>query len=179
MTIIRAGHIYNYFTTPTNLIGFGDSFFKILKLKKIIILFSKNTKRSIMHSKDFSRALTTLSLTKKNIKGEIFNICSEKVITWEKLFLIYCQILKIKASFKYVKKEKLKKIDRKIYDSIIGDRIKNTTFNLNKLKKYIPKFKERIGIANGLRTVIIHSKKKSLDEIRFKKFFQIYNKLLY
>ena len=131
-----------------------------------------------MHSQDFSRALVPLSLTKKNIAGEIFNISSEKSLTWEKLFLTYCKILKIKARFKYINKEKLKKIDRRTYYSTIGDRIKSVQFNLNKLKKYVPKFKERISFENGLRRVIIHSKKNPLDEIRYKKYLQIYNKLL-
>lgn len=178
LIIIRAGHVYNYFTIPSNLIGFGENLIKILELKKTVLLFSKKTKRSLMHSQDFSRALVALSTTTKKISGEIFNICSDKVITWEKLFLTYCKILKIKVKFQYIKKERLKKIDKKIYYAIVGDRIKSTRFNLNKLKKYVPNFKEKISVLNGLRKVIINSKKNSLDKTRFKKFFKIYNKLL-
>jgi len=41
VTIIRAGHVYNYFTVPNNMIGFGVDFLKLLKLKKKAIIFKK------------------------------------------------------------------------------------------------------------------------------------------
>ncbi len=61
-----------------------------------------------MHSHDFSRALVSLTLTSKKIVGKRFNICSDKILTWEKIFLIYFNLLKIKPSFILINKNNLK-----------------------------------------------------------------------
>lgn len=175
--IIRSGHIYNYFTVPSNIIGLGGNLIKLLKSNKPAIIFKKNIKRSILHSKDFAKILIKLLNSSKDIKGKIFNISSSKVITWEKIYRLYFKLLKIKPKFKYVDTQKVYNINKNIYYALVGDRNKSTIFNNSNLKKYIKNYKEETIFENGIKQIIKYQKKFKNLGID-KKIEKIYDSLI-
>lgn len=176
--IIRSGHIYNYFTVPSNIIGLGSNLINLLKSNKPAIIFKKNVKRSILHSKDFANILTSLVISKNDIKGKIFNISSNKVITWENIYKLYFKLLKIKPKFQYINTKKVFNINKNIYYALIGDRNKNTIFDNSNLKKNIKNYKEEINLENGFKQIIKYQNKfKNLN--KDKKIEKIYDSLIF
>ena len=152
VTIIRPGHIYNYFTIPTNIIGGGNYIIKKMISGYPAILHGNNY-WSLMHAKDFARALIPL-LRNKKIIGQILNIGSKNKIKWKKIYETYFKVLKIKPSYIFISKNKISKINKNISSSIMGDRNKNVFFNHKKILKYVPKFHEKIQFINEVKYLI-------------------------
>lgn len=177
VTVIRAGHIYNSFTFPSNIIGLGNNLINLLKRNFPALLFNKKTKRALMHSEDFAEAIYQILNSKKNIKGEIINIASKKIISWKFLYKIYFKYLRIQPKFKIVNSNNVRKINKKIYYALIGDRNKNTIYDQTKLKKFAPNFKEKIAIQEGLRQVVKYNIRYYKNNKRFKFYKKIYEKL--
>jgi nucleoside-diphosphate-sugar epimerase len=177
ITIIRAGHIYNNFTFPTNIIGLGNNLINLLKKGFPALLFNKKAKRTLMHSQDFAEALYQILNSKKNIKGEIINIAGKKIISWEILYKIYFKYLKIQSKFKIISTSNIRRINKKIYYALIGDRNKNTIYDLTKLKKFAPNFKEKITLQEGLKNVIKYNIRYYKKNKKFKFYKKIYEKL--
>jgi nucleoside-diphosphate-sugar epimerase len=152
VTIIRPGHIYNYFTIPTNIIGGGNYIIKKMMSGYPAILHGNNY-WSLMHAKDFARALIPL-LGNKKIIGQILNIGSRNKIKWKKIYETYFKALKIKPSYIFISKNKISKINKNISNSIVGDRSKNVFFNHKKILQYVPKFQEKIQFTNEVKYLI-------------------------
>ena len=157
--IIRSGHVYNYFTVPSNIIGLGRNLIELLKSNKPAIIFKKNVKRSIIHSKDFANILTKLVISNNDFKGKILNISGNKIISWEKIYKLYFKFLKIKPKFQYIDTSKVLNINKDIYYALKGDRNKNIIFDNSNLRKYIKNYKEEISLEQGIKQIIKYQSK--------------------
>ena len=113
--IIRSGHVYNYFTVPSNIIGLGRNLIELLKSNKPAIIFKKNVKRSVIHSEDFANILTKLVISNNDLKGKILNISGNKITSWEKIYKLYFKLLKIKPKFQYIDTSNVLNINKDIY----------------------------------------------------------------
>ena len=175
--IIRSGHVYNYFTVPSNIIGLGRNLIELLKSNKPAIIFKKNVKRSIIHSKDFANILTKLVISNNDFKGKILNISGNKIISWEKIYKLYFKFLKIKPKFQYIDTSKVLNINKDIYYALKGDRNKNIIFDNSNLRKYIKNYKEEISLEQGIKQIIKYQSKLK-DSQKNRKIEKIYDSLI-
>ena len=159
IVIIRPGHIYNFFSIPTNINGYGyEILFRLLHNKPAIIHNNGKSNWSLMHADDFAYNFMKL-IDKKNIKGQIFNIASSKFFNWINFYTLIFKIIKKPKKIIFIDEKKIKKINHNISSNLKFDKSLNTKFNLNKMIKYNNFFKEKITLEKGLRKSIINFKK--------------------
>ena len=159
VVIIRPGHIYNFFSFPTNINGYGyEILFRLLHNKPAIIHNNGKSNWSLMHADDFAYNFMKL-IDNKNINGKIFNIASSKFFNWINFYTLIFKIIKKPKKIIFIDEKKIKKINHNISSNLKFDKSLNTRFNLNKMIKYNNFFKEKITLEKGLRKSIINFKK--------------------
>lgn len=159
VVIIRPGHIYNFFSFPTNINGYGyEILFRLLHNKPAIIHNNGKSNWSLMHADDFAYNFMKL-IDNKNINGKIFNIASSKFFNWINFYTLIFKIIKKPKKIIFIDEKKIKKINHNISSNLKFDKSLNTKFNLNKMIKYNNFFKEKITLEKGLRKSIINFKK--------------------
>ena len=159
IVIIRPGHIYNFFSFPTNINGYGyEILFRLLHNKPAIIHNNGKSNWSLMHADDFAYNFMKL-IDNKNINGKIFNIASSKFFNWINFYTLIFKIIKKPKKIIFIDEKKIKKINHNISSNLKFDKSLNTKFNLNKMIKYNNFFKEKITLEKGLRKSIINFKK--------------------
>lgn len=90
-----------------------------------------------------------------------FNIVTDKSITWKKIYQIYSLNSFVKVKKEYFSLNKIKNLDKNIYDHLNFDKLKNANFSNKKIFKIVkkPKFSN---FEKDIKFIIKKNKKKIL-----------------
>ena len=133
----------------------------------------------VISVKDLAKIIIQIiNCNDKKIICNYFNIVTDKSITWKKIYQIYSPNSFAKVKKEYFSLNKIKNLDKNIYDHLNFDKLKNANFSNEKIFKIVkkPKFSN---FEKDIKFIIKKNKKKilatSYDQKKafksFKKFF--------
>ena len=97
----------------------------------------------VISVKDLAKIIIQIiNCNDKKIICNYFNIVTDKSITWKKIYQIYSLNSFVKVKKEYFSLNKIKNLDKNIYDHLNFDKLKNANFSNKKIFKIVkkPKF---------------------------------------
>jgi len=157
VTIVRPAHTYDERKVPICVHGNKGSYQTIKRMieGKPIIVPDKGESTWVMtHSEDFAKGYVGLMGNKMAI-GEAFHITTDEVHTWNEIYQIIADILKVKYIPYYIPSEELAKETK--YDlrgSLLGDKANSVVFDNSKIKEYVPSFICKTTLKDGMKRAL-------------------------
>ena len=116
----------------------------------------------VISVKDLAKIIIQIiNCNDKKIICNYFNIVTDKSITWKKIYQIYSPNSFAKVKKEYFSLNKIKKLDKNIYDHLNFDKLKNANFSNEKIFKIVKKIKFS-NFKKNIKFIIKKNKKKIL-----------------
>lgn len=130
-----------------------------IKNEKGVIIHGDGTSAWVCtHSDDFADGFCGLIAKDKAI-GEIFHITSDEVVNWNIIYNIIAEELNVNLKPVYIPANVLEKsVEYNFHDSIKGDKQYSVIFDNTKIKSFVPSFKCKISIREGIKKYIQYLK---------------------
>jgi len=122
---------------------------RILKGQPIV---SHGTGRSLWtatHSDDFAYAFCGLMGNPKTI-GHSFHITNDEAMTWDMIYETYGMILGVKPNIVHIPIDFIDKFRPGMGNGIYGDMSENGVFDISKLQAFVPGYRTRVPLREGL-----------------------------
>jgi nucleoside-diphosphate-sugar epimerase len=126
---------------------------RILRGKKIIVPGDGSSLWVLTWNSDFAKGLVGL-LGNPAAGGEIFQITSDEVLTWDQIYLEVFNALGVEPKMIHIPADLIASYWPDAIGSLIGDKMNSVVFDNGKIKKFVPDFKCEISWAEGLRRSI-------------------------
>ncbi len=121
--------------------------------KKIIVPGDGTSLWVVTWNADFAKGLVGL-LGKREAIGEVYQITSDEVLTWDQLHLEAFRALDLKPNILHVPADVIAAYWPHAQGSLIGDKIHSVVFDNSKIKKLVPDFQCGVDWGHGLRRSI-------------------------
>ncbi len=121
--------------------------------KKIIVPGDGTSLWVVTWNADFAKGLVGL-LGKPEAIGEVYQITSDEVLTWDQLHLEAFRALDLKPNILHVPADVIAAYWPHAQGSLIGDKIHSVVFDNSKIKKLVPDFQCEVDWGHGLRRSI-------------------------
>lgn len=149
-TIVRPSHTYDKTLLPME--GGYTVVDRMLKGKKVIVHGDGSSLWTLTHHKDFAVGLIGLLGNKKAIADD-FHITSSELLSWDAIFNLVAKAFNTTASIVHVPSEVIARYDKKIGDSLLGDKTHSMIFDNSKLKSIVHDFNPKINFAEGVEEI--------------------------
>lgn len=153
VTIIRPSHTYGPSQIPLCVTSWLHPWTIIDRMQrgqKIIIPGDGTSLWVLTWHADFAKGLVGL-LGEKNAIGEVFQITSDQVLSWNQIYLEVYQALGQARNVVYIPSDYIARFDSEAVGSLIGDKSNSVVFDNSKIKKYVPDYHCEVTWADGLR----------------------------
>lgn len=157
VTIIRPSHTYGDYSVPLGVHGKNGSWQvlkRMLEGKPVIIHGDGNSLWTITHNTDFAEGFIGL-IGNPHAIGEAFHITSDETLTWNQIYKIIADALKVELKPYYVSSEFLDAVSNYDFNgSLIGDKSNSVVFDNTKLKHAVPGFSAFVKAEAGLKQTV-------------------------
>ena len=126
---------------------------RIIVGKKIIVPGDGTSLWVMTWNGDFAKGLVGLLGNPKAV-GEVFQITSDEVLTWDQIYREAFTALGIDANIVHIPSDLITAYWPEAIGSLIGDKVNSVVFDNSKIKKFVPDFKCDVRWAEGLRKAI-------------------------
>jgi nucleoside-diphosphate-sugar epimerase len=153
VTIIRPSHTYGPSQVPLCVSSWLHPWTVIDRMKrgaKIIIPGDGTSLWVLTWNADFAKGLVGL-LGNKNAVGEVFQITSDQVLSWNQIHLEAYQALGQAPNVVHIPSDFIVRFDEHALGSLIGDKSNSVVFDNSKIKRFVPDFNCEVNWAEGLR----------------------------
>ncbi len=153
VTIVRPSHTYGPSQIPLCVTSWQHPWTIIDRMKrgqKVIIPGDGTSLWVLTWNTDFAKGLVGL-LGEKNAVGEVFQITSDQVLSWNQIYLEAYQALGQTANVVYIPSDFIARFDEDAVGSLIGDKSNSVVFDNSKIKKFVPDYHCDVTWADGLR----------------------------
>ena len=150
-TIVRPSHTYDRTLVPVE--GGYTVIDRMLRGKPIIVHGDGTSIWTLTHHTDFSVGLVGL-LGNSHARGEIFHITSDEWLTWNQIYLTLAEAAGVKAELVHVPSDLIAAYDRRIGDSLLGDKSHSAIFDNSKIKQVVPGFACSVPFSRGAEEII-------------------------
>ena len=154
VTIVRPSHTYG--TILPAIIGSGGNYTIIERMKqgKEVIVHGDGTSLWVLtHSVDFAKGFIGL-LGNYHAVGHTFHITSDEVLTWNQIYEIMADALEVEPKIVHIPSDSIAKFDKRIGESLLGDKAYSVIFDNTKIKTFVPEFKATIQFKEGIKKVL-------------------------
>ena len=154
ITIVRPSHTYA--TILPAIIGSGGNYTIIdrMKQRKEVIVHGDGTSLWVLtHSEDFAKGFIGL-LGNYHAVGHTFHITSDEVLTWNQIYEIMADALGVEPKIVHIPSDYIAKFDKRIGESLLGDKAYSVIFDNTKIKTFVPEFKATIQFKEGFNKVL-------------------------
>jgi nucleoside-diphosphate-sugar epimerase len=156
LTIIRPSHTYGPSQIPFCLSSWVHPWTVIDRMKrgeKVIIPGDGTSLWVLTWNADFAKGLVGL-LGNKNAIGEIFQITSDQVLSWNQIYLEAYQTLGQAPNVVHIPSDFIARFDKGAVGSLIGDKSNSVVFDNSKIKRFVPDYLCDVSWAAGLRLAL-------------------------
>ncbi len=153
VTIVRPSHTYGPSQIPLCVTNWQHPWTIIDRMKrgqKVIIPGDGTSLWVLTWNTDFAKGLVGL-LGEKNAVGEVFQITSDQVLSWNQIYLEAYQALGQTPNVVYIPSDFIARFDEDAVGSLIGDKSNSVVFDNSKIKKFVPDYHCDVTWADGLR----------------------------
>jgi nucleoside-diphosphate-sugar epimerase len=125
-----------------------------MKKGKKVIIHGDGTSLWVMtNHRDFAKGFNGL-LGNENALGEAFHITSDELLTWNRIYKLMAEELKIKPNFIHITSDVIAKYDKDMGPNLLGDKAHSVIFDNSKIRNLVPGFKAEIKFEDGVKEII-------------------------
>ena len=155
VTIVRPSHTYGEkWLVVGPLMGWQVPHWtladRILKGKPILVHGTGRSLWTATHADDFAYAFCGLMGNQRAI-GHQFHITNDEAMTWDMIMQTYGSILGVEPKIVHVPVDFIAKFKPNLKNDIYGDMIENGVFDIKKLQDFVPGYRTRIPLREGLK----------------------------
>ena len=151
ITIVRPSHTYDKMYIP--IFGGYTTMDRMRQGKQVIVHGDGASLWVLTHHRDFAKGFVGL-LGNPHAIGEAFQITSDEVLTWNKIFEILAHAAGAHARIVHVPSEYIAACDRKWGDELLGDKAHCVLFDNSKIKRVVPGFVATIPFSQGAQEIM-------------------------
>jgi len=151
ITIVRPSHTYDRTSLPMH--GGYTIVDRMRKGQKVIVHGDGSSLWVLTHHRDFAKGFVGLLGNRRAI-GEAFQITSDELLTWNRIFEIVAQAAGVEADIVHVPSEIIARYDSEWGDSLLGDKTHSMIFDNSKIKRIVPEFVATIPFTQGAQEII-------------------------
>jgi len=151
ITIVRPSHTYDRTSLPMH--GGYTIVDRMRKGQKVIVHGDGSSLWVLTHHRDFAKGFVGLLGNRRAI-GEAFQITSDELLTWNRIFEIVAQAAGVKADIVHIPSEIIARYDSEWGDSLLGDKTHSMIFDNSKIKRIVPEFVATIPFTQGAEEII-------------------------
>ena len=170
VTIIRPSHTYGPSQIPLCVSSWNHPWTVIERMKrgqKVIIPGDGTSLWVLTWNADFAMGLLGLLGNEKAV-GEVFQITSDEVLTWDQIHLEVYQALGAKPNVIHIPSDFIARFDEELLGSLIGDKSNSVVFDNSKIKNFVPEYHCKVTWKEGLRRSLAwfdaHPEFQTVDE---------------
>jgi len=153
VTIIRPSHTYGLSEIPFGVSSWQHPWTVVDRIKrgqKVIVPGDGTSLWVLTWNADFAKGLVGLLGNKKAI-GEVFQITSDEVLSWNQIHLEAYQALGLEPNIIHIPSELIAAYDPDSLGSLIGDKSNSLVFDNSKIKRFVPEYSCEVTWAEGVR----------------------------
>jgi nucleoside-diphosphate-sugar epimerase len=150
-TIVRPSHTYDCTLLPMR--GQYTVVDRMRAGRKVIVHGDGTSLWVLTHHRDFARGLVGLLGNPRAI-GEVFQITSDELLTWNQIFEIIARAAGATADIVHVPSDLIAAYDPDWGAGLLGDKSHSMVFDNTKIKRVVPDFRATIPFAQGAREII-------------------------
>lgn len=174
-TIVRPSHTYDETSVPVE--GGYTVISRMLQGKPVIVHGDGTSIWTLTHSMDFARGFVGL-LGNSHACGEVFHITSDEWLCWNQIYLALAQAAGVTPRLVHIPSDLIAAYDRRIGDSLLGDKTHSAIFDNSKIKQLVPEFSTTIPFSEGAREIIAWRKADPARQVVEEEFNLMCDRLL-
>ena len=153
VTIVRPSHTYGVTQIPFGVSSWQHPWTVIDRMKrrqKVIVPGDGTSLWVLTWSGDFAKGLVGLLGNEKAI-GEVFQITSDEVLTWNQIHLEAYRALGLDPNLIHIPSDLIAAYDPHSLGSLIGDKANSVVFDNSKIKRFVHDYSCEVNWAEGVR----------------------------
>ena len=150
-TIVRPSHTYDRAYVPVE--GGYTVIDRMLHGKPVVVHGDGTSIWTLTNSADFAKGFVGL-LGNYRARGEVFHITSDEWLTWNRIYELLAEAAGVTADLIHIPSDLIAAYDRRIGDSLLGDKTHSAIFDNSKIKQVVPDFVATISFSTGAREII-------------------------
>lgn len=150
-TIVRPSHTYDRAYVPVE--GGYTVIDRMLHGKPVVVHGDGTSIWTLTNSADFAKGFVGL-LGNYRARGEVFHITSDEWLTWNRIYELLAEAAGVTADLIHIPSDLIAAYDRRIGDSLLGDKTHSAIFDNSKIKQVVPDFVATIPFSTGAREII-------------------------
>lgn len=169
VTIVRPSHTYGPTQIPFGVSSWLHPWTVIDRMKrgqKVIVPGDGTSLWVLTWNADFAKGLVGLLGNEKAI-GEVFQITSDEVLTWNQIYLEAYQALGLAPNLIHIVSDLIAAYHPPALGSLVGDKSNSVVFDNSKIKRFVHDFSCEVNWAQGLRRSLAwfeaHSEFQTID----------------
>jgi nucleoside-diphosphate-sugar epimerase len=169
VTIVRPSHTYGPTQIPFGVSSWLHPWTVIDRMKrgqKVIVPGDGTSLWVLTWNADFAKGLVGLLGNEKAI-GEVFQITSDEVLTWNQIYLEVYQALGLAPNLIHIASDLIAVYHPPALGSLVGDKSNSVVFDNSKIKRFVHDFSCEVNWAQGLRRSVAwfeaHSEFQTID----------------
>jgi len=160
-TIIRPSHTYSKTLIPVE--GGYTVLHRMLKGLPVVVHGDGTSIWTLTHHKDFAVGLVGL-LGNPDAINQAFHITSDEWLSWNNIFTLMAAELGVTAQLIHIPSDIIANYDKKIGDSLLGDKAHSMIFDNAKIRKFVPDFNPQISFHQGVKEVVEWYKANTMSQ---------------
>ena len=150
-TIVRPSHTYDRAYVPVE--GGYTVIDRMLRGEPVVVHGDGTSIWTLTNSADFAKGFVGL-LGNYRARGEVFHITSDEWLTWNRIYELLAEAAGVTANLIHIPSDLIAAYDRRIGDSLLGDKTHSAIFDNSKIKHVVPDFIATIPFSTGAREII-------------------------
>jgi len=160
-TIVRPSHTYSKTLIPVE--GGYTVLHRMLKGLPVVVHGDGTSIWTLTHHKDFAIGLVGL-LGNKAAINEAFHITSDEWLPWNSIFKLIAAELGVTPRLVHVPSDIIARYDKRIGDSLLGDKTHSMIFDNAKIKAFVPDFNAQIPFSQGVKEIVEWYKENTMNQ---------------
>ena len=150
-TIVRPSHTYDKTMIPV--IGGYTVLHRMIQGLPVVLHGDGTSVWTLTHNTDFAVGLIGL-LGKKEAIHEEFHITSDEWLTWNGIYTILANELKVIPKIIHIPSDLIARYDPTIGAGLLGDKSHSMIFDNTKIRKLVPEFNPKIEFQQGAKEIV-------------------------
>jgi nucleoside-diphosphate-sugar epimerase len=171
ITIIRPSHTYGVSQIPLAVSSWQNPWTVIDRMQRgqeVIVPGDGTSLWVLTWNGDFAKGLVGLLGNNKAI-GEVFQITSDQVLSWNQIYLEAYQALGLEPNLIHIPSKLIASYDPPSLGGLIGDKANSVVFDNSKIKRFVPEYSCEVTWAEGLRRALewfgAHPEFQTIDDV--------------
>jgi nucleoside-diphosphate-sugar epimerase len=151
--IVRPSHTYGPTQIPLCVSSWMHPWTVVDRMKrgqKVIVPGDGTSLWVLTWNADFAKGLVGL-LGNENTLGEVFQITSDEVLSWDQIHLEAYHALDLEPNILHIPSDLIAMYDPDSLGSLIGDKVNSEVFDNSKIKRFVPDYVCEVNWAEGVR----------------------------